>query len=174
MATSHGLATTCALIVCLIGAQFSGTVSAAEQRDAAGDVSSPGEVPVVSAFRIPTVIPSSFVLRDQRVAENSATAPAGLRAWRGTPAFTVLDAASADEAAQFGRRGRGRNGTAAAIIALGAVAAITGAAVLVYANRPECTNNQVASGCGYGTKVVGGAVLSGGIVGMVAGALAWR
>jgi hypothetical protein len=56
----------------------------------------------------------------------------------------------------------------------GAAASITGAAVLVYANRPECGSNQVASGCGYGTKVVGGAVLTAGIVALVAGALMWR
>jgi hypothetical protein len=61
-----------------------------------------------------------------------------------------------------------------AAIAVGAVASIAGAAVLVYANRPECRINESASGCGYGTKVVGGAVLSAGIVGLVAGALIVR
>jgi hypothetical protein len=59
-------------------------------------------------------------------------------------------------------------------MALGAAASIAGAAVLVYANRPECRTNQTASGCGYGTKVVGGAVLSAGIVGIFVGALTWR
>jgi hypothetical protein len=58
---------------------------------------------------------------------------------------------------------------------LGAAASITGGAILVYANRPECgTTNRMASGCGYGTKVVGGAVLSAGIVGLLIGALTWR
>jgi tetrahydromethanopterin S-methyltransferase subunit C len=59
-------------------------------------------------------------------------------------------------------------------VVLGAVASITGAALLVYANRPECRTNELASGCGYGTKVVGGAVLSGGLVSLVVGALTWR
>ena len=57
---------------------------------------------------------------------------------------------------------------------IGAAAAIAGTAVLVYANRPECSTNQMASGCGYGTKVVGTAVLSAGLVGLVVGALTWR
>jgi hypothetical protein len=187
MATRHGLATTCALVVCLIGVQFTGTVSAAEQygspRDATAsppDTEARADVPhppdaASAMFRQSTAVPASFVLRDEGLAEERALAPAGWRAWRATPAFNVVDSRSAADSAQFGRRGRGRrNGAAAAIVALGAVASITGAAILVYANRPECTGNQLASGCGYGTKVVGGAVLSAGIVGMVAGALAWR
>jgi hypothetical protein len=82
-----------------------------------------------------------------------------------------------DAFAQRGGRGRGyrgrRSGAAAAMF-LGAAAAIAGTAVLVYANRPECTTNPTASGCGYGTKVAGGAVLSAGIVGVVIGAATWR
>jgi uncharacterized membrane protein YjjB (DUF3815 family) len=66
-----------------------------------------------------------------------------------------------------------RDGSIAALM-IGSVVAITGAAILVYANRPECDTRQFAGGCGYGTKVVGGAVLSGGIVSLVAGALTWR
>jgi hypothetical protein len=57
---------------------------------------------------------------------------------------------------------------------LGAAASIAGTAILVYANRPECSTNQTAYGCGYGAKVVGGAVLSTGIVSLVVGAVAWR
>ena len=68
---------------------------------------------------------------------------------------------------------RERDGSIAAIV-IGAVASITGAAILVYANRPECSPRPFATGCGYGTKVVGGAVLSGGIVGLTIGALTWR
>ena len=73
-----------------------------------------------------------------------------------------------------GYRGRGgRDGAVAAII-LGAAATIAGTAVLVYANRPECSTNQMAGGCGYGTKVIGGAVLSAGIIGLLIGAITWR
>jgi hypothetical protein len=74
----------------------------------------------------------------------------------------------------YGRRGRGRNDGARAAIILGAVAAIAGTAVLVYANRPECSTNPAAGGCGYGTKVVGTAVLAGGVVSLAVGALTWR
>jgi hypothetical protein len=73
-----------------------------------------------------------------------------------------------------GRRGGRRNESSAAAIALGAVGVIAGTAVLVYANRPECNANPQLSGCGYGTKVVGGAVLSAGLVGVMVGALTWR
>jgi len=57
---------------------------------------------------------------------------------------------------------------------VGAAAAIVGTALLVYANRPECNIAPTAGGCGYGAKVVGGAVLSGGIAGLAIGALTWR
>jgi hypothetical protein len=46
--------------------------------------------------------------------------------------------------------------------------------MLVYANRPECSVNARASGCAYGNKVAGAAVLSAGIVALVVGALTWR
>ena len=72
------------------------------------------------------------------------------------------------------RRGRRRNDGAATALFLGAAATIAGAAVLVYANRPECKVNAALGGCGYGTRVVGGAVLSGGLVGLMIGALTWR
>ena len=51
---------------------------------------------------------------------------------------------------------------------------LAGAAVLVYANRPDCSTNPNLGGCGYGTKVVGGAVLTAGLVGILTGALLWR
>jgi hypothetical protein len=70
--------------------------------------------------------------------------------------------------------GRRRNGAAQAEMILGAVAAITGAAVLTYANRPECSANALAGGCSYGTKVVGTAVTAGGIVTFLTGAFTWR
>jgi hypothetical protein len=71
------------------------------------------------------------------------------------------------------RMRRDHNGAVAAVV-VGAIATITGAAILVYANRPECRHHEFATGCGYGTKVVGGAVLSGGVVGLTIGALTWR
>jgi hypothetical protein len=57
-------------------------------------------------------------------------------------------------------------------LTIGAIATITGTAILVYANRPDCEFKH-AGGCGYGTKVVGGSVLAGGIVGLTVGAVTW-
>jgi len=74
----------------------------------------------------------------------------------------------------YGRRGGGRNQAALTAIMLGAVGAIAGTAVLVYANRPDCNRNPNLGGCGYGTKVVGASVLSGGVVGLMVGAVMWR
>jgi hypothetical protein len=73
-----------------------------------------------------------------------------------------------------GRGHGGRNDGARAAIILGSVAAVAGAAVLVYANRPDCSADHSGSGCGYGSKVLGGAVLAGGAVTMTIGALTWR
>jgi hypothetical protein len=74
-----------------------------------------------------------------------------------------------------GRRSRWDDNRAAqTAIIIGGVASIAGAAMLVYANRPECKANQFANGCGYGSKVVGGAVLSGGLVSITLGAITWR
>ena len=93
--------------------------------------------------------------------------------WRNT--FTIVPAdSSAFGQRGFRGRGRGRNQGAATAIILGSVAAIAGTAVLVYANRPDCSLNPRPGGCGYGTKVVGGAVLSAGVVGILVGALTWR
>jgi len=90
----------------------------------------------------------------------------------------MLAPADANQFAQFGGfrgRGRGRrNQGAAAALFLGAAGVIAGSAVLVYANRPECSVNANFGGCGYGTKVVGGAVLSAGLAGLLIGAVTWR
>lgn len=74
----------------------------------------------------------------------------------------------------YGARRGHRNQAALTAIMLGAVGAIAGTAVLVYANRPECNVNPSLGGCGYGTKVVGASVLSGGVVGLMVGAVMWR
>src|SRR5205085_12050830 len=91
MPTSHGLATTCALVVCLIGAQFSGAVSAAGQngspRGEASSAPAPNEttdLPQTFAaaspvFRQSTALPPSFVLRDEAFAQDHSVAPAGLQ-----------------------------------------------------------------------------------------------
>jgi hypothetical protein len=72
------------------------------------------------------------------------------------------------------RGGRRHSGAAEAEMILGAVAAITGAAILTYANRPQCSVDAASDGCSYGTKVVGTAVTAGGIVTFLTGAFTWR
>jgi hypothetical protein len=91
------------------------------------------------------------------------------------PTFAITPTASSAFAGQIyqGRPYKLNHDGSIAALMIGAVAAIAGTAVLVYANRPECTTNQLAGGCGYGTKVVGGAVVSAGVVGVVIGAITW-
>ena len=94
-----------------------------------------------------------------------------------TPRFDFEPASATALAAGQVYRGRRsrmtRSGSVAALM-LGAAATIAGSAILVYANRPECSANQSAGGCGYGTKVIGGSVLAGGVVGLFVGALTWQ
>lgn len=112
-----------------------------------------------AAFIVPSSLPARFTPKEplSSIVTLTPSEPASL-AQRG-----------------WGRgRGRDRNGGARTAVVLGSVAAIAGAAVLVYANRPECRANASASGCGYGAKVVGGSVLAGGVAGIAIGALTWR
>ncbi len=67
-----------------------------------------------------------------------------------------------------------RNDAALTSIVLGAAGVIAGTAMLVYANRPECSVNANFSGCGYGSKVVGSSLLAGGLVGVLVGTVTWR
>jgi hypothetical protein len=190
MGNTHRLPATGALILCLIGAQWSGTLCASELESSSKDgpptaaavetgsdatVADGAAGAMLSSFVRPSSAEPDHLMLNHVAFASDGSVAGGLRVWHGAPAFRLVESASFADAGQFrGRRSRGRNAGAATVIALGAVASITGAAVLVYANRPECATNRLASGCGYGTKVVGGAVLTGGIVGIVAGALAWR
>lgn len=194
MARTHRLSTTGALIVCLVGTQWSGTLFASEQAPTSQSVvngTSEAQELTSASLTAPvsageqaagatelirsTVEHSRFTFNDEMFAANAPLGPASGQLWRRTPGFVPVDSSSFAQWGGFRGRGRGgRNGAAQTAIFLGAVASITGAAVLVYANRPECNTNQLASGCGYGTKVVGGAVLSAGIVGLLVGALTWR
>ena len=154
MVRTHRLSTSVALIVCVASTPWSGTLLAAEEKQ--------------EHVR--------FTFTDQFLAGSQPAGEAAAQAWRGT--FNVVS----DDSTAFAQRGRyrgrgsrgGSNGGAQAAVVLGALASITGGAVLVYANRPECRTNQRAGGCGYGTKVVGGAVLTAGAVGFLAGVLTWR
>jgi hypothetical protein len=156
----------CAIVISFASTLGSGLVFAAESSPAPSTIAikSPASpaVSVAAAAR-----PFKVRLPQAAFAESGLVVPFAVSAARETNArpFRLRD--------RYGRGG-GRNGGAAAALVIGAAAAIAGTAVLVYANRPECQTNAFASGCGYGTKVVGGAVLAGGTVGVLAGAMMWR
>jgi len=157
---AHRTSTTVVLIACLLGTTSSGILFASGQEPAAA-LSTAEPLPGTAEFMRSVVAHSPHVLRD----DTPRT-----RAFAFAPPESIAFA-------QRGGRGRGygrRHNGAAAAIAVGAAAAIAGTALLVYANRPECSTIPAASGCGYGTKVAGGAVLSAGIVGLVLGAAMWR
>lgn len=163
MVRTHAWSTIGALIACLVSSQWSGTLVASGQEP--NTALAPSSQPVGDNTRPSSSIDRPRLTLDyERLAANALAGESPAQA----------------ESAAFGQRGYrgrgrgGRNGAAQAAVILGAVAAVAGAAVLVYANRPDCNTNKAADGCGYGTKVVGGAVLTAGIVGVVAGALTWR
>jgi hypothetical protein len=180
MVSPHRFSTT-ALIVCLALASWSGTLVASQQPPLSPSVINaiaPGQeatsAVAVSADVIDEQSPRAtegptLVERSRLTFPDEIFRETSPRALEGNMAGSL--------AQRGGYRGRGRGGrndAARAAVVLGAVAAIAGTSVLVYANRPECSVNARAGGCGYGTKVVGTAVLSGGIVGLLVGALTWR
>jgi hypothetical protein len=198
MARTHRVSTTAALIVCLVGSPWSGTLVAAEEIRSSSDASAspsgsnaaletqesnssaaaittdPAPMEKDSLSASPSdVRRSPFTITDVRLMADAPGGAATAQAWRG--AFNFVPAESSTFAQRgYGGRGGGRNGAVAALL-IGATASIAGAAILIYANRPECSaTDQMASGCGYGTKVIGGAVLTGGIVALAIGALTWR
>ncbi len=191
--------TTGAVIVCLLSTQSNAALFASELLASSAD---PAESPYVpasgSVAQSPTTdlqIPAIAMIDQQNPESTSEPAQA-----RQEPVRLTLDSARINEwlapaasgtnhgfhagpsafAVSSGQVYVGppypmhHNDAAIAALAVGAIAVITGTAVLVYANRPECSINPFAGGCGYGTKVVGTAVLSGGIVGLFIGALTWH
>ena len=147
-ANIHRMSIIGAVIVCLAVAQANVTVFASEADTSTTETLS---------SQLPETVRTTFKLDVQ------------------TP-FTLEPAAANAFTGQVYRgrsRRMNRSGSIAAIM-IGAAAVIAGSAVLVYANRPECSTNQFAGGCGYGTKVIGGSVVAGGVVGMAVGALTWR
>ena len=196
MATTHPSATTVALIVCLVGTQLSGPLVASEEKpsssaaapsqsavnsalDAQGRTEASGAAAVSSseqparAPELPWSTDRSRFTLSEVLGANGPFRAVSPQVWGSTLTFAPVGSGSFTQRGYRGRGRGGRNGAATAIV-LGAVASIAGGAVLVYANRPECSINHSASGCGYGTKVIGGAVLSAGIVGLVVGAVTWR
>ena len=178
MAKAHRLSIVGAVIVSFVVAQGNVTLFASENTRVSTDAEAIGPTIAGDEQAAGTDLPSTSVLQIERL-----RFPRGAEVLASTPAlgdahftFQLEPRSSTALAAQVyqGRPYRmGRNGSIAAIM-IGAAATITGAALLVYANRPDCTVNQFAGGCGYGTKVIGGSVLAGGVVGLFVGALTWR
>jgi hypothetical protein len=185
MARAHRFSMTGAVIICLLSTQLDGTLFAGEQERSSNEAAAsqaltsttsetPASTSAVLALAISidehptgtTDVSSALPPTERsRFTLNGAHRP-----------FNFVPVQSSTFAGQIyqGRPYRiGRRDGSIAAMLVGAVATITGAAILVYANRPDCDANRFAAGCGYGTKVVGGAVLSGGVVSLVVGALTW-
>jgi hypothetical protein len=185
MIRTHRSSTTAVLIVCLLGTTSSGILFASDDEPSSrtGSASLSADTSTTAKEDVSTISATS-VSAGERLAGTtefvrslSARSPFMLGDTL-TARSLAFSPAESSVFAQRGGRGRGyggrRNNGAAAAMFVGAAAAIAGTAVLVYANRPECSTLPSASGCGYGTKVVGGAVLSAGVVGLLVGALTWR
>ena len=187
MTNTHRVSIIGAIIVCLVGAQANVTVFASEDAGSSTEAQKSTSEEPGSAISIDDLatMSDSLLTPLPPTVRTRLTLDAGLLAASPSPAplaqgaqrrFNLAPAPAMALAGQI-HQGRpypiSRNGSIAAIM-LGAVATIAGTAVLVYANRPECTTNQFAGGCGYGTKVVGGSVVAGGVVGLFVGALTWR
>jgi hypothetical protein len=181
MAPAHRVSMTAVVIVCLLSAQWNCTLFASEP----GSSSSTPAVSLLPTTTTPDVqAPTSLgvVPATERarfsfdaIALNEAlgtAAPRAIRALDVVPAEFKPFAGQIYQGAPYPYRPR--NTGAIAAVMIGAAAVITGAAVLAYANRPQCTANPIADGCGYGPKVVGTAALSGGLIGLFVGALTWR
>jgi hypothetical protein len=163
MARTHRVPTTAALIVCLMGTPWTGTLFASDEKGGGAGGTSASSV----------VERSRFALSEEGLAAIAPVETAGGQVLRS--GFRPVEFGSFAQRGRYrGRGSRGGNGGSQAAIVFGAVASVAGGALLVYANRPECRTNERATGCGYGYKVVGGAVLSAGVVSLVAGALIWR
>jgi hypothetical protein len=152
------LGTTCALVLCLVASPLGGTLFAAEH----GTSTAEPFPPLVGS-------PAATTMPVEATAARDAADDRLRRSFHEFPRNAINE----EQRGYRSRRGRGR-GAAAAAIMIGAAAAVAGTALLVYANRPECSANHSAEGCGYGTKVAGGSFLAGGAIGIAVGAALWR
>jgi hypothetical protein len=169
MIRARRVSMTAVVIVCLLSSHWSETLFAAEAGINNGSVDAASASSPADSEKAPARI--GFDALSARNLLGTATPQPKLN-FEDAPARLDLFAGQIYQGPPRPYRHR-RDGSIAAIM-VGAAAAITGGAVLAYANRPECSTNALAGGCGYGTKVVGTAVLSGGIVGLFVGALTWR
>ena len=168
--TSH-LSMTGAVIVCLVSTQLNGMLFASENEPLTTEVRSTQPSSTTSETQISER--SIFTLRAGELTASPSLGPLAQGARRTFDFVPVPSNAFAGQIYQ-GQPYRLRHDGSIAAIMIGAMAAIAGGAILVYANRPDCEIRPYSGGCGYGTKVVGGAVLSGGIASLFVGALTWR
>jgi hypothetical protein len=185
MARAHRFSMTGAVIICLLSTQWSGTLFASEEERSSSEAPSSqsltSRAPETQASTSAELAPAISIDEHPAGTTDVSSALPQMERSRFTlngahHPFNFVPAQSSAFAGQIyqGRPYRiGRRDGSIAAMLVGAVATITGAAILVYANRPDCDANRFAGGCGYGTKVVGGAVLSGGVVSLVVGALTW-
>jgi len=172
MAGTHRVSKIAAVVLSFAIAQSTGVTLSAS-----GDEPSPATAPSAASFisssfaSTPPGAPPRLRLNDQVFRAQPPVE--GVPAWQNTRGLAAGSVGAASRRGSFWGRGDRNQGARTALV-LGTIATITGAALLVYANRPECSENAAASGCSYGTKVVGGAVASAGLVGIVAGTLTWR
>ena len=164
MAKSHRVWMICAVIVCFVSAQGNATLFASEDERPFAEPISVDEGPAAPdspSAPLPPADRFHFTLDPGFIVANPSLG------------VSQSDSAFAGQVRRGRPYGSGRSRSIAALT-IGTIAAIAGAAILVYANRPECNTSPSAGGCGYGTKVIGGAVLTGGVAGLVIGALTWR
>jgi hypothetical protein len=198
MAKTNRLSIMSAMMVCLVATQ-NGTLFASEDEYSLSEAP-PSQSVINSASETPTSggLAAAISIDDEQPAGTdlssaplpqmersrftlnagafTANPPLGPVAQGVTRTFNFVPTQSSAFAGQIyqGRPYRMRHDGSIAALMIGTALTITGAAILVYANRPDCEFQQFAGGCGYGTKVVGGAVLTGGVVGLFVGAWTWR
>jgi hypothetical protein len=163
MGRTHRVSTIAAVILSFMSTQAS-AASAAGQGGSGSDAAQPPTSTSTAAIQDDAAAPA-IVIPDHLFAAAPSLGPVKT---------TMVPFTSSAFGQRGYRRDRDRNDGARAAIILGAAAAIAGTAVLVYANRPDCSTQPTAGGCGYGAKVVGGAVLSAGVAAILVGALTWR
>ncbi|HUK34730.1 MAG TPA: hypothetical protein VLV86_12495 [Vicinamibacterales bacterium] len=185
MAKAHRLSMIGVVLVCFATAQGNVTLFASDEAHASTDAAASPLLTDnttsqsrLSASGDATDLASSFAPQIERLHFPVGDDVLSVKPLLGAAPFTFhLDPSPSPALGAQIYQGRpykiNRNGSIAALM-IGAAATITGAAILVYANRPDCSINEFEGGCGYGTKVIGGSVLAGGIVGLFLGALTWR
>src|SRR5262249_12125558 len=132
MARTHRLSTI-ALAVCLASTGWAGPVFASDTETSSTDRAPAVSIPArtasaitLSASPLLKADRSPFTLTPEQLTSSAAT-------------FNTFESTAFAQRGYYrGRRSSNRGGAVAALM-IGAAASITGSAILVYANRPECS-----------------------------------